>query len=162
MELGNDEKESDSLSNGLFAMNQSPGGPAESVTTTNAQSSSLASMDDEEYESADDILSPEDAVASNLPTQTRLIRTEAAGSVLNDAFEYLDRVKVQFIHQLDTYNQFLDIMKSFKSEVLDSPGVIDWVSTLFLCHPELIQRFNNFLPKDYRIECGTVDNYYAF
>ena len=33
-----------------------------------------------------------------------------------DALSYLDQVKVRFVHQPDVYNQFLDIMKDFKSQ----------------------------------------------
>ena len=33
-----------------------------------------------------------------------------------DALSYLDQVKVRFQHQPDVYNQFLDIMKDFKSQ----------------------------------------------
>jgi len=78
--------------------------------------------------------------------------------ILNDALSYLDQVKVRFVHQPDVYNQFLDIMKDFKSQAIDTPGVIDRVSSLFAGHPELIQGFNTFLPPGYRIECGTVDD----
>lgn len=38
---------------------------------------------------------------------------------------------------------------------IDTPGVIDRVSTLFAGHPNLIQGFNTFLPPGYKIECGT-------
>jgi paired amphipathic helix protein Sin3a len=41
---------------------------------------------------------------------------------------------------------------------IDTPGVIDRVSSLFHGHPALIQGFNTFLPPGYRIECGTDDN----
>ena len=41
---------------------------------------------------------------------------------------------------------------------IDTPGVIQRVSTLFNGHPALIQGFNTFLPPGYRIECGTEDN----
>ena len=78
--------------------------------------------------------------------------------ILNDALTYLDQVKVRFVHQPDVYNQFLDIMKDFKSQAIDTPGVIDRVSSLFTGHPELIQGFNTFLPPGYRIECGTTDD----
>ena len=37
---------------------------------------------------------------------------------------------------------------------IDTPGVIDRVSTLFRGHPSLIQGFNTFLPPGYRIECS--------
>ena len=75
--------------------------------------------------------------------------------ILNDALSYLDQVKVRFQHEPDVYNRFLDIMKDFKSQAIDTPGVIDRVSHLFTGHPELIQGFNTFLPPGYRIECGT-------
>ncbi|KAL3494016.1 hypothetical protein BJX62DRAFT_55289 [Aspergillus germanicus] len=78
--------------------------------------------------------------------------------ILNDALSYLDQVKVRFVDQPDVYNRFLDIMKDFKSQAIDTPGVIQRVSNLFNGHPALIQGFNTFLPPGYRIECGTEDN----
>ena len=42
----------------------------------------------------------------------------------------------------------------FKSQSIDTPGVIERVSTLFRGHPGLIQGFNTFLPPGYRIECS--------
>ena len=75
--------------------------------------------------------------------------------ILNDALSYLDQVKVRFQQEPDVYNRFLDIMKDFKSQAIDTPGVIKRVSQLFTGHPELIQGFNTFLPPGYRIECGT-------
>ncbi|KAJ5310760.1 uncharacterized protein N7443_003221 [Penicillium atrosanguineum] len=80
------------------------------------------------------------------------------GFVIQDALSYLDQVKVRFVDQPDVYNRFLDIMKDFKSQAIDTPGVIQRVSTLFNGHPALIQGFNTFLPPGYRIECGTEDN----
>ncbi|KAG1749753.1 uncharacterized protein EDB91DRAFT_1109482 [Suillus paluster] len=71
---------------------------------------------------------------------------------VTDALSYLDAVKVQFQDKPDVYNHFLDIMKDFKSEVIDTPGVIERVSMLFHGHPCLIQGFNTFLPPGYRIE----------
>ena len=78
--------------------------------------------------------------------------------ILNDALSYLDQVKVQFSGNPDVYNQFLDIMKDFKSQAIDTPGVIGRVSQLFKGNPSLIQGFNTFLPPGYRIECGTADD----
>ncbi|KAG2154574.1 hypothetical protein DEU56DRAFT_769236 [Suillus clintonianus] len=71
---------------------------------------------------------------------------------VTDALSYLDAVKVQFQDKPDVYNHFLDIMKDFKSEVIDTPGVIERVSMLFHGNPYLIQGFNTFLPPGYRIE----------
>ncbi|KAJ9648383.1 Transcriptional regulatory protein sin3 [Coniosporium tulheliwenetii] len=78
--------------------------------------------------------------------------------ILNDALSYLDQVKVQFVAHPDVYNRFLDIMKDFKSGAIDTPGVIDRVSSLFAGNPNLIQGFNTFLPPGYKIECGTRDD----
>ena len=74
--------------------------------------------------------------------------------ILNDALSYLDLVKVRFQDQPEVYNRFLDIMKDFKSQAIDTPGVIERVSTLFNGHPQLIEGFNTFLPPGYRIEAG--------
>ncbi|KAF5380136.1 hypothetical protein D9615_006181 [Tricholomella constricta] len=79
---------------------------------------------------------------------------------VTDALSYLDAVKVQFSDQPNVYNHFLDIMKEFKNELIDTPGVIKRVSHLFNGHPALIQGFNTFLPVGYRIECS-VDAYDA-
>ncbi|RCI05964.1 Transcriptional regulatory protein sin3 [Rhizopus stolonifer] len=74
---------------------------------------------------------------------------------VRDALTYLDQVKIRFSDQPDVYNRFLDIMKDFKSQAIDTPGVIERVSTLFKGHPTLISGFNTFLPPGYRIECST-------
>ncbi|KAJ3087675.1 Transcriptional regulatory protein sin3 [Quaeritorhiza haematococci] len=71
---------------------------------------------------------------------------------VKDALTYLDQVKIQFMDQPEVYNRFLDIMKFFKSQSIDTPGVIERVSTLFRGHPSLITGFNTFLPPGYRIE----------
>ena len=71
---------------------------------------------------------------------------------VQDALGYLDQVKSKFNDQPFVYNQFLDIMKEFKSQSLDTPGVIDKVSALFRGHTDLIIGFNTFLPPGYRIE----------
>ncbi|KAJ1726916.1 Transcriptional regulatory protein sin3, partial [Coemansia biformis] len=83
-------------------------------------------------------------------------QTEAGGRPLNvsDALSYLDMVKSQFHDRPEVYNQFLEIMKEFKSHAIDTPGVINRVSRLFHGSPALIQGFNTFLPPGYRIECS--------
>lgn len=84
-----------------------------------------------------------------------LVMGQGQQPILNDALSYLDQVKVQFANHPDVYNRFLDIMKDFKSGAIDTPGVIERVSTLFAGNPNLIQGFNTFLPPGYKIECGT-------
>ncbi|KAF9531885.1 hypothetical protein CPB83DRAFT_760648 [Crepidotus variabilis] len=76
---------------------------------------------------------------------------------VTDALTYLDAVKNQFQDNPDVYNQFLDIMKDFKSQEIDTPGVIQRVSRLFHGNPALIEGFNTFLPVGYRIEVDLLD-----
>ncbi|XP_050955909.1 SIN3 transcription regulator family member Aa isoform X1 [Labeo rohita] len=76
---------------------------------------------------------------------------------VEDALSYLDQVKLQFGNQPQVYNDFLDIMKEFKSQCIDTPGVISRVSQLFKGHPDLIMGFNTFLPPGYKIEVQTND-----
>uniref|UniRef100_A0A3Q2V113 Paired amphipathic helix protein Sin3b n=1 Tax=Haplochromis burtoni TaxID=8153 RepID=A0A3Q2V113_HAPBU len=74
------------------------------------------------------------------------------GKVVEDALSYLDQVKIRFANDPGIYNKFLDIMKEFKSQSIDTPGVINRVSQLFHGHPDLVLGFNAFLPPGYRIE----------
>lgn len=76
---------------------------------------------------------------------------------VEDALSYLDQVKFKFNNQPQVYNDFLDIMKEFKSQSIDTPGVIQRVSNLFKGHPELIVGFNTFLPPGYKIEMQSND-----
>ncbi|XP_053677519.1 uncharacterized protein LOC128727615 [Anopheles nili] len=76
---------------------------------------------------------------------------------VEDALSYLDQVKFRFGNQPQVYNDFLDIMKEFKSQSIDTPGVIQRVSNLFRGHPELIVGFNTFLPPGYKIEVQEND-----
>ncbi|KAK7571866.1 hypothetical protein V9T40_014338 [Parthenolecanium corni] len=77
---------------------------------------------------------------------------------VEDALSYLDQVKYKFGAQPQVYNDFLDIMKEFKSQSIDTPGVITRVSNLFKGHPELIVGFNTFLPPGYKIEVQSSDS----
>ncbi|KAL5494645.1 hypothetical protein ACEPAI_106 [Sanghuangporus weigelae] len=73
-----------------------------------------------------------------------------------DALDYLDAIKERFReNRPDVYSEFLNIMKDFKSEMIDTSEVIDRVSSLLRGHNDLIQGFNTFLPPGYRIPCTT-------
>lgn len=43
-------------------------------------------------------------------------------------------------------------MKNFKSQQIDTPGVIRSVSNLFMGNKKLVLGFNTFLPEGYKIE----------
>ncbi|XP_047939077.1 paired amphipathic helix protein Sin3-like 2 isoform X3 [Salvia hispanica] len=69
----------------------------------------------------------------------------------NDALSYLKDVKDMFQDQREKYDRFLDVMKDFKAQRIDTAGVIARVKELFKGHPNLILGFNTFLPKGYEI-----------
>jgi len=71
---------------------------------------------------------------------------------VEDALSYLDQIKARFDRKPMKYNQFLDIMKEFKIQSIDTPGVIRRVIELFADAPDLIFGFNTFLPPGYAIE----------
>ena len=85
------------------------------------------------------------------PPQPRELKVE-------DALLYLDQVKLEFGDRPRIYNEFLEIMKNFKSNVIDTPGVIDRVRTLFRGYNKLILGFNTFLPDGYKIEMADLLN----
>ncbi|XP_022011445.1 paired amphipathic helix protein Sin3-like 2 isoform X2 [Helianthus annuus] len=68
-----------------------------------------------------------------------------------DALTYLKEVKDMFQDQREKYDLFLDVMKDFKAQRIDTTGVIARVKSLFKGHNNLIFGFNTFLPKGYEI-----------
>ncbi|MCL7022371.1 hypothetical protein MKW94_028700 [Papaver nudicaule] len=69
----------------------------------------------------------------------------------NDALAYLKDVKDMFQDRRDKYDEFLEVMKDFKAQRIDTTGVIARVKDLFKGHRNLILGFNTFLPKGYEI-----------
>lgn len=76
---------------------------------------------------------------------------------VEDALIYLDDVKREFGDRPTIYNEFLEIMKNFKSQEVDTPGVIDRVSRLFRGYNKLILGFNKFLPDGYKISLQDLE-----
>ncbi|XP_074563729.1 paired amphipathic helix protein Sin3-like 4 [Curcuma longa] len=70
----------------------------------------------------------------------------------NDALAYLKAVKDIFHDKREKYDEFLEVMKDFKSQRIDTNGVIMRVKELFKGHRDLILGFNTFLPKGYEIK----------
>ncbi|KAG9134469.1 hypothetical protein Leryth_019931 [Lithospermum erythrorhizon] len=68
-----------------------------------------------------------------------------------DALTYLKSVKDIFQDRKDKYDEFIEVMKDFKAQRIDTPGVIQRVKQLFVGHRQLILGFNTFLPKGYQI-----------
>ena len=104
------------------------------------------------------LLPPTPAGANNSSSNNNANSSNFQRLKVEDALSYLDQVKFRFGNQPQVYNDFLDIMKEFKSQSIDTPGVIARVSSLFRGHPELIVGFNTFLPPGYKIEVHSNDS----
>ncbi|GFP91557.1 paired amphipathic helix protein sin3-like 4 [Phtheirospermum japonicum] len=74
-----------------------------------------------------------------------------------DALTYLKNVKEIFQDKRDKYDEFLDVMKDFKAQRVDTSGVILRVKELFKGYRDLILGFNTFLPKGYEITLPPED-----
>ncbi|OEL14399.1 Paired amphipathic helix protein Sin3-like 3, partial [Dichanthelium oligosanthes] len=80
-----------------------------------------------------------------------------ASLTTGDALTYLKSVKETFQDRRHKYEEFLEVMRDFKSSKIDTGGVIIRVKTLFHGHPDLILGFNAFLPKGYAIKHEDLD-----
>ncbi|KNA15721.1 hypothetical protein SOVF_095600 isoform A [Spinacia oleracea] len=76
----------------------------------------------------------------------------------NDALAYLKAVKDMFQDKKEKYDEFLEVMKDFKAQRIDTTGVIARVKDLFKGHRNLILGFNTFLPKGYEITLPPEDD----
>lgn len=138
---------------------QSSGGNSirHKVNATSIQTSSSTGQQHQQQLSTNNIVSVVPATAASVQQQpgggpTASGQEKFQRLKVEDALSYLDQVKYKFGNQPQVYNDFLDIMKEFKSQSIDTPGVIQRVSNLFKGHPELIVGFNTFLPPGYKIE----------
>ncbi|KAL0925039.1 hypothetical protein M5K25_003345 [Dendrobium thyrsiflorum] len=84
-------------------------------------------------------------MASDMDTSEQKLTT-------GDALTYLKRVKDLFQDNKEKYNEFLEVMRDFKSQRIDTYGVIKRVQELFKGHRELILGFGKFLPDGYEIK----------
>ncbi|RYR65005.1 hypothetical protein Ahy_A03g011006 isoform A [Arachis hypogaea] len=75
----------------------------------------------------------------------------------DDALQYLKAVKDMFHDKKEKYDDFLEVMKDFKAQRIDTAGVIARVKELFKGHRNLILGFNTFLPKGYEITLPLED-----
>ncbi|KIM37317.1 hypothetical protein M413DRAFT_277353 [Hebeloma cylindrosporum] len=72
--------------------------------------------------------------------------------LVNRALSLLDDIRDRFKDNTSVVNQFLDVLRDCKRDVLSIVDVMNRVSHLFAGNPDLIQRFNVFLPMGYRID----------
>jgi paired amphipathic helix protein Sin3a len=71
---------------------------------------------------------------------------------VEEALVYLDQVKLEFADRPHKYDEFLDIIKTFKTQQIDAPGIVRRVSNLFQGNRRLLLGFNTFLLEGYTIE----------
>ncbi|KAF5182998.1 Paired amphipathic helix protein sin3-like [Thalictrum thalictroides] len=83
-------------------------------------------------------------------------KSEGKGQVVkvtsNDVQAYLNEVKDRFKDKKEDYQHFLYVIKGFKANSFDTPGVMLMIKKMFKEHPDLIVGFNRFLPKGYEIK----------
>lgn len=88
-----------------------------------------------------------------------LSRSVITGPTIHESLKYLDKVKSTFETRPQYYDSFLDIMKDFKEQKIDTWGVISRVTELFETsgalqedRKTLIDGFHEFLPPGYKID----------
>ncbi|XP_042052959.1 paired amphipathic helix protein Sin3-like 5 isoform X2 [Salvia splendens] len=86
--------------------------------------------------------------------------SSAQGLTTTDAFSYLKYIKEVFQDNKDKYGEFIDVMKDFRSQRIDTSDVILRVKELFKGNRDLILGFNTFLPKGYEITLPPEDEPY--
>ncbi|KAF3779704.1 Paired amphipathic helix protein Sin3-like 4 [Nymphaea thermarum] len=63
-----------------------------------------------------------------------------------DALAYLKAVREMFHDKKEKYDEFLQVMKEFKAQRIDTTGVIMRVAYLFREHHDSLEEFTHFLP----------------
>ncbi len=76
---------------------------------------------------------------------------------IKDGLHYIRRVKAEFIGEPETYNQFIEIMHSYRKPEISTEETMRRVSALFAGHGQLLYGFNMFLPDGYEMEVPALD-----
>ncbi|KAK9090560.1 hypothetical protein Sjap_023737 [Stephania japonica] len=74
-----------------------------------------------------------------------------------DALQYLKHIQDVFQENKEKYDEFLQVMKDFKTNIIDTERVIERVGEIFEGHRDLILGFSNFLPEKYVITLPPED-----
>eukprot|EP00850_Spirogloea_muscicola_P025297 SM002688S09848 [mRNA] locus=s2688:3:1598:- [translate_table: standard] len=101
---------------------------------------------------------PAGAAAKQEPASEAPLAPGGSRLTTDDALAYLKAVKEKFKDDKDKYNEFLEVMKDFKAQRIDTSGVIARVKDLFRGHRPLILGFNTFLPKGFEITLPPEDD----
>ncbi|KAJ6230834.1 paired amphipathic helix sin3-like protein-related [Anaeramoeba flamelloides] len=89
-------------------------------------------------------------IQTEMPTNSQ--QDQIGNMSVDDALLYLDEVRQKFSKNPQVYEKFLTIMKEFKDQTIDTPEVISRVTQLFKNHKDLILKFNQFLPQEYKVQ----------
>ncbi|KAF8110006.1 hypothetical protein N665_0088s0024 [Sinapis alba] len=81
----------------------------------------------------------------------RETKTNKGGLTTSDALHYLKTVRNIFHDNVGKYETFLEVMRDFKAQRVDTAGVIERIKDLFKGYNDLLLGFNTFLPKDHTI-----------
>ncbi|VVA90834.1 unnamed protein product [Arabis nemorensis] len=92
-----------------------------------------------------DVSSPGETLRNRQP------RTIKGKLTTVDALHYLKAVKDIFHDNKEKYEKFLELMKDFKAQRIDTEGVIGEIKDLFKGYKDLLLGFNTFLPQGYKI-----------
>ena len=65
---------------------------------------------------------------------------------MDDAVQFIEEVKNEFKDTPNTYTEFLDVMRSYKSQRIEKVDAIQRVSNLFQGNDKLLVGFERFLP----------------
>ncbi|ESW29526.1 hypothetical protein PHAVU_002G077800 [Phaseolus vulgaris] len=112
---------------------------------------------DEVFTSCSQLKRPVVSARGEASGQPQMANGGAQKLTTNDALAYLKAVKDIFQDKRDKYDDFLEVMKDFKAQRIDTAGVIARVKELFKGHRDLILGFNTFLPKGYEITLPSED-----
>ncbi|XP_014501052.1 paired amphipathic helix protein Sin3-like 4 isoform X3 [Vigna radiata var. radiata] len=112
---------------------------------------------DEVFTSCSQLKRPVVSARGEASGQPQMANGGAQKLTTNDALAYLKAVKDIFQDKRDKYDDFLEVMKDFKAQRIDTAGVIGRVKELFKGHRDLILGFNTFLPKGYEITLPSED-----
>lgn len=123
---------------------------------------------DEEHESADEeygTTSKQSKRMNEEPPTSYTVASEAniARTVtFDDAIAYILYMKARIAHQSFKYQQFSEIFRNWEQKMIGTRGLMKWVCALFVCYPDLVQKFKRFLPPGCGIEYGMIKNHRAF
>ncbi|KAI9666616.1 MAG: hypothetical protein M1821_004552 [Bathelium mastoideum] len=89
----------------------------------------------------------ETAAPASSQSDTATRASSQPGPVLDDALNYLDKIKRRFHSQLNIYQQFLNILETFKQGSTSALEVYAQVTSLLNQAPDLVEEFEQFLPE---------------